>query len=188
MLESCAMKNRRQIKAKATSQTKPYCFVSYSMGESTSNLLVMLVWAAFHLDYDIRLTPSALKSGSSQLRQIESLMANCAFAVVCLDGLRPNVVHEYGYLRGQNRPVILLKKEQATVDVLTILGPAVTPGLNLSNPVLDIDVHLSNLKDIYHATWFPDDAPKSVKTLFEEYNKLRREFDDLKELKEPHLW
>jgi hypothetical protein len=156
------------------------------MGESTSSLLVTLMWAVFHQEYEIRVTPSALKSGTSQLVQIEREISKCAFAIVCLDGLRPNVICEYGYIRGRNVPTILLKKDQATVDVLSILGLSAPVGFK--NPELDLNVHLSNLKDVHYAPWHPDDPAKSVKEIWDEYEKMREKHKDLVEVAEPRLW
>jgi hypothetical protein len=182
------MKRRPLARSKGATPQKPYCFVSYSTGEPTSNLLTLLIWAVFNSEYEIRLTPSALQSDSSQLGQIESHIAGCAFAVVCLDGLRPNVIHEYGHIRGCRKPAISIKKEHATVDVLSIIGASATPDLKLANPRFDVNTHLSNLKDIYHATWFPQDALKSARILWDEYKKLRKENNNLTEVKEPLLW
>jgi nucleoside 2-deoxyribosyltransferase len=72
--------------------------------------------------FKVELTPSALESGASQRDQITALIEGCAFAVVILDGLRPNVVFEYGILHGRNKPVILLKGEKATVDIRSFYG------------------------------------------------------------------
>ncbi len=39
------------------------------------------------------------------------------FGVVVLDGLRPNVVFEYGVLHELTKPVILLKEKNAILDI-----------------------------------------------------------------------
>ncbi len=100
--------------AKLKGPSKKYFFVSYSGREpqrEQSNLLLSLLWIVFSEHFDLRVTPSALQSGASQLDQIYKLAKDCAFAVVVLDGLRPNVVFEYGLLKGFGRPIILLKEE-----------------------------------------------------------------------------
>jgi hypothetical protein len=51
-------------------------------------MLSTLIWIVFHNEYHLRFTPSALTSGQSQLEEIESLISNSAFGIVCLDGLR----------------------------------------------------------------------------------------------------
>jgi hypothetical protein len=54
-----------------------------------------------------------LQSGASQLRQITDLIRNCEFAIVALDGLRANVIFEYGLLRALDKPTIVLKEKNA---------------------------------------------------------------------------
>jgi hypothetical protein len=162
---------------------KPSLFFSYSMAEQTSVLLSTIVWLVFHSGFKVCFTPSALTSGQSQLIEIEKQIAESALGVVCLDGLRPNVVHEWGYMRGAKKPVILLKKEDATVDVRHFVGGSVPA---LQNPPLDMNVHLSNLKDINYARWYPGEVPRSAKAVWEEFNKIKNA--DLPDIKEPHLW
>jgi hypothetical protein len=160
-------------------------FFSYSTAEPTNVLLCTLVWLVFDKQYRVSFTPSALVSGTSQLDEIEKQIVNCSLAVVCLDGLRPNVIHEWGYMRGLNRPVILLKKEGATVDLRHFTREAAP---QLENPPLDMNSHLSNLKDINYAKWYPEDPPRSVKAIWDEYNKIRVKFTKLIEVEEPRLW
>jgi hypothetical protein len=162
-------------------------FFSYSTAEPTNVILSTLIWIVFHSKYKLRFTPSALTSGSSQLQEIEKQITESAFGVVCLDGLRPNVIHEWGYMRGCNKPVILLKKDDATVDVRLFVHTAVP---ELQNPALNMDTHLSNLKDINYARWYPHDPPKSARAIWEEYDKVRKQYPDaqLLEVEEPHLW
>lgn len=162
-------------------------FFSYSTAEQTNSLLSTLLWSVFHNVYNIRITPSALTSGASQLSKIEKEISESAFGVVCLDGLRPNVIHEWGFMRGHGVPVILLKRDGATVDVRHFIRESAP---QLENPVLDMNVHVSNLKDINYAKWFPDDPPKSAKAIWDEYEKLRTELTGRKLLavEEPRLW
>ncbi len=167
--------------------TKPDFFFSYSTAEATNHILSTLTWIVFHNEYNMCFTPSALTSGSSQLQEIEKQISESAFGVVCLDGLRPNVIHEWGYLRGRDKPVILLKKDGATVDVRHLVRESAP---ELLNPPLNIDIHLSNLKDINYAKWFPEDPPKSAKSLWDEYKKVKEQFPGAKllEVEEPKLW
>lgn len=158
------------------------------MREPTRALLPVLVWHVFRDQYDVRLTPSALVSGQDQLAQIEAQIERCSFGLVCLDGLRPNVIHELGHLRGAHRPTIIVAREEASVDVLSIYGPS--PPAGVSNPALDVDDHLSNLKGVNRATWYPEDPQRTVKVIWEEYNKLKQVFpkNGLLQVKEPRLW
>lgn len=150
-------------------------------------MLSTLIWIVFHVGYRLRFTPSALTSGASQLDKIEKEISECAFGIVCLDGLRPNVLHEWGFMRGSNKPVILLKKENATVDVRHFIRETAP---ELINPPLNMDVHVSNLKDINYAKWYPEEPPRSAKAIWDEYNKMRLENAGvkLKDIEEPGLW
>jgi hypothetical protein len=162
----------------------PSVFFSYSMAEQTNVLLSTIIWLVFHNQFRVCFTPSALTSGQSQLQEIEKQIAESAFGIVCLDGLRPNVIHEWGFMRGVKKSVILLKKQDATVDVRHFVGGSVPA---LENPPLDMNVHLSNLKDINYARWYPDDVPKSAKVAWEEFNKIK-DAARLANIEEPNLW
>ena len=162
-------------------------FFSYSTAEPTNCLLATLLWIVFREEFNMRLTPSALTSDASQLAKIEKEISESAFGVVCLDGLRPNVVHEWGFMRGRNTPVILMKRDRATIDVRHFLRESAP---EIPNPLLNVDAHLSNLKDINYASWFPDDPPKSAKVIWDEYEKIKNDRKDvvLTAVKEPRLW
>src|SRR5579872_7208110 len=84
-------------KAKSSEpEPRPYCFVSYSSRESHFHALLPCIWIAFSAKFDVKLTPSALESGADQLSQINEMIDKCSFAIVVLDGLRPNVTYEFG--------------------------------------------------------------------------------------------
>jgi hypothetical protein len=166
---------------------KPDLFFSFSTAEPTRIVLSTFIWIVFHNEYNLRFTPSALTSGQSQLQEIEKQISGSTFGIVCWDGLRPNVIHEYGFMRGLEKPVILLKKEDATVDVRLFLQ---TSAPQLENPALEINIHLSNLKDINYAIWYPEDPQKSTGAIWDEYNKLKKLFPgaNLTDVREPNLW
>jgi tetratricopeptide (TPR) repeat protein len=50
----------------------------------------------------------------------EKLADDCAFAIVILDGLRPNVLFEYGYLRGKGKVVLPIQDKEAFISVKTL--------------------------------------------------------------------
>jgi hypothetical protein len=49
-----------------------------------------------------------------------------------------------------------------------------------------MNVHLSNLKDINYARWYPVEVPRSAKAVWDEFNKIKSA--DLPDIEEPHLW
>jgi len=167
-------------------QSKPYCFVSYSSRESHVPILFPCLWIALAPHFDLRLTPSALESGADQRSQIVDLIQGCAFAVVVLDGLRPNVTYEYGLLEAYERPTILLKEENATVDVRSLVGETVS--LAVTPPVLNIDSHFSDVKGVNYAVWRRLDPAGTVKTILQEYRKKKSKIGDYIEIGEPGLW
>ncbi len=165
---------------------KPYCFVSYSTRERHAQILIDCLRIVFTPYFEVKLTPPIIASGSSQLEQITKLIKGSAFAVVSLDGLRPNVVFEYGIAHAAGRPVILLREEEATVDVLGYLNdPA---NVSLTSVTIDMDNQFSDVKDLNFATWWRFSVPQTVKLIWEEYVKKRDEIDGYVNIEEPKLW
>jgi hypothetical protein len=166
--------------------TKPYCFVSYSSREPHVNILFPCLWIALSPSFDLRLTPSALESGASQRTQIHELIAGCAFAVVILDGLRPNVTYEYGLLDAHSKPVILLREKTATVDIKSLIGDSVN--LAVAPPALSVDNQFSDIKDVNHAEWSRLDPAGAVKIILQEYKKKKPRIKGYVDIEEPKLW
>jgi len=132
------------------------------------------------------LTPSALESGADQRSQIIDLIEGCSFAVVVLDGLRPNVTYEYGLLEAHGKPVILVKEENATVDVKSLVGETVN--LAVTTPALNIDSHFSDIKGVNYAVWDRLNPAGAVRTILQEYRKKKSKIKDYVEIGEPGLW
>src|SRR4051812_31129339 len=102
---------------KSPKKAKPYCFVCYSSREAHVGILIESLKIVFSASFDIRLTPSDLVSGASQRAEIMKLIEGCAFGVVSIDGLRPNVVFEYGALHAHKKPILVFKEHEALVDI-----------------------------------------------------------------------
>ena len=68
-------------------EEKPSYFVSYSTREPHVKFLIECLGIVFKGRFEMKVTPSALQSGSSQREQITDMIGECSFAVVCLDGL-----------------------------------------------------------------------------------------------------
>jgi nucleoside 2-deoxyribosyltransferase len=132
------------------------------------------------------LTPSALESGASQRDQITKLIKDCEFAVVALDGLRPNVTFEYGMLWALGKPVILLKEKDATVDIRSYLADAAS--LKVESPKLTPDSHFSNVKDLTYVEWNREDPAGAVKAILQEYRKKKESIKRFATIKEPKIW
>ena len=135
--------------------------------------------------FEVKITPSALVSGASQLEQIAKLIDGCAFAIVALDGIRPNVIFEYGIIYGKGKPVILLKEEDATVDIFGYFGDAV--GLTVAAPSIDVDKQFSDVKDQNYAPWNRFAFGKTVRLVWEEYRKKKDTIPGYVEIPEPRM-
>ncbi len=165
---------------------RPYCFVSYSTREAHVPLLIDCLRIVVGPHFEIKLTPSALESGASQRAQIVALIENAAFAIVILDGLRPNVVFELGMVHGKNLPVLLFKESEAVVDIQGLYSnpPA---ELRVTSPSVNLDTQLSDLKDINYAIWTRFDLQGTLRLVWQEYSKKKDVIPGYVEIAEPDL-
>jgi tetratricopeptide (TPR) repeat protein len=89
-------------------------------------------------------------SGEDYLNKIIDLTDKCVLAIVILDGFRPNVLFEFGLLKGRLKPVIILKSRQATINIKSLFRTTQDSGLTveefrrLDNPIIDGPYHLSD--------------------------------------------
>ncbi len=56
-----------------------------------------------------KLLGQEIRSTEDYLAKLQDLTSNSVLGIVILDGLRPNVPFEFGFLVGLNKPVILLQ-------------------------------------------------------------------------------
>ena len=177
------------MKAKKTRrkpEKRAYCFVSYSSREPQVQLLIECLRLAFCPYIEVKLTPSDLSSGTSQLKQIKQLIKNCLFAVVILDGFRPNVVFEFGMIVSIDRPLILLRENDAKVDVSTYYPNSAN--LNLTPVTIDLDNHLSDAKDLNYALWSRFKVGENVRLIIQEYEKIMRNRSGYIQIVREDLW
>jgi hypothetical protein len=163
---------------------KPYYFISYSTGEPVVETFVEYLDAVFGEHYSPKRTPSALTSGASQHDSILDTIKGCAFGVVCLDGMRPNVVYEYGALRGYDRPVLLFRENGSTVDIGHFIGNVAPSPFR---PPIDLDKHFSNSKDRFCASWNRMQFKATLDAIWQEYDKLREKSTGLLEIPRPKI-
>jgi len=158
---------------------RPYYFVSYSSRETHVGSLLDALQLVLRDHFELRRTPATIESGESQYDRIVKDIEGASFGVVILDGLRPNVVFEYGIMVGKGIPVLLFKEETAEVDVEGYYTevPPTQPGrdelLLQQRPKLLIDSHFSDVKDRGWTTWFKFDPQKTRRVILEEYRKKR---------------
>jgi hypothetical protein len=164
---------------------KPFYFLSYSTGEPQIRLFAECLEIVFGQYFELKRTPAALAPGESQHDAILDCVKRCAFGVVCLDGLRPNIIYEYGALRGAKRAVLVFKESSAQVDIKHFYGNVAT--LAVESPVIDLDKQFSNTKDVFYETWDRFEVKQTVKKIWDAYNKSHEAIVGYVEIPEPEL-
>ncbi|MGR3311514.1 MAG: tetratricopeptide repeat protein [Candidatus Brocadiales bacterium] len=118
-----------------------------------------------------------IRSTEDYLNKLEELIKNCVLGVVVLDGFRPNVLFEFGFLKGSKKPIILLQSEDAVINVKTLYGSFGESGLGnnsferLKNPSIRPAVHLSDWagKHIAFINWKANETdPKHPSVVLKE--------------------
>jgi hypothetical protein len=69
-------------------------------------------WGTNARPYRVISTDKEMTCGNWVLDEISKKIANAAISIVILDGMRPNVHYELGYLRALKRPFVVLKHKQ----------------------------------------------------------------------------
>jgi hypothetical protein len=168
-----------------TQRAKPPYFLSYSTGEEHIKLFTECLDMVFAEHFDRQSTPDVLQTDNSQHDQIISLIQGCAFGVVCLDGMRPNVLFEFGAMRGANIPVLLFKEVTAAVDIAHFFEQA---GLKLpERPAIAIDRQFSDAKDRFYIEWKRFEVKGTVAVIWSNYKKKRGEISKYVDIPEPRL-
>lgn len=159
---------------KTTGPVKSSYFLSYSTGESYIALFAECLELVFGGAFILRRTPEGLQSDDSQHDVIIKTIHDCAFGVVCLDGLRPNVLFEYGVMRGAKIPVLLFKEENATVDVAHFYGSDAAVKASLpTRPPIAVSQLFSDIQDRYYVKWNRFQIRSTLNTIWQEYEKKR---------------
>jgi hypothetical protein len=169
------MKKGKQYSSTRTSE-KPSYFLSFSTGEAHIDLFAECLELVFGSQFTLKRTPEVLESDNSQHDSIFELIRECSFGVVCLDGLRPNVLFEYGIMRGAGLPILLFKEDSATVDVAHLYGPsniAIRDGLPTC-PLAPVSRIFSDIQDRFYVGWSRYAIRKTMATIWEQY-KMKKD-------------
>jgi hypothetical protein len=162
--------------AQIAAPKKPYYFVSFSGGEPLVGVFMQYLDLVFHEKFTLLKTPDSLTPGQGQHDTITDLIERCEFGVVCLDGLRPNIVYEYGIMRGANKVALLFKEETSTVDIAHFIDiNTVQQGQAVARPLIDLNRHFSNSKDKYCHSWNQLRFTETIQAIWESYEKIKGE-------------
>lgn len=124
---------------------------------------------------EAKILEDAIKPQESNLQTISNLLKDCILGIVILDGLRPNVVWEYGVLYGLEKPIIVLKDRNAEINIKSLLDNTSNSKLekyHISNPKLDIDKHFSNIKDLHYIEYDWKEPKELEDVLIREIKKI----------------
>lgn len=153
------------------------CFVVYSTKEEHVPNVIGVIEDVFNKgrSYQVVLLGEEVKSGDSQYSQLIEYLNTSSFAIVILDGFRPNVLFELGILKGLNKPCIVLLEKNATVDVASYY--AESKRKKSDNPKIDIDKHFSDLKDRYYVVYDRNNLKELRKAIEKQYDKLKNDIE-----------
>jgi nucleoside 2-deoxyribosyltransferase len=106
-----------------------------------------------------------IRSSEDYLEKLENMIEKCVLGVVILDGFRPNVLFEFGFLIGKKKPIIILQSKNASINIKSLYIPyeksCEKAGLTrkqfdkMKNPLIDLSKHLSDFggKHIAYFDW-----------------------------------
>jgi len=107
-----------------------------------------------------------IRSSEDYLETLENIVDDCALILIILDGFRPNVLFEFGYVVAKRKPLIILKSKDAKINIKTLYRNAKDSGITprnfgiLRNPTIEVPFHLSDFagKHISKIDWKAKDT------------------------------
>jgi len=135
------------------------CFIVYSSKNHVDYINEVLEKIRKILEeheYNPTCLSEEIRSTQDYYTKVRELIKACRFGIVVLDGLRPNIVFEFGLLYGLDKPIIVLKERNAFINIKNLYSAVAKEQLkdeiwfqNLQNPNLDLDTILSDYKKHY---------------------------------------
>ncbi|MCL5038083.1 MAG: hypothetical protein M1269_13365 [Chloroflexi bacterium] len=113
-----------------------------------------------------------IRSGENYLKKLDEMVDGCHLGVVILDGLRPNVLFELGYLLGKSKPTIWIQGNKAFINIQSLFfyksehsGLGEKNFSKLTNPPLDMNKHLSDCAG-NHILFIDPLSPENIREKF----------------------
>jgi len=165
------------------------CVIIYSDSRHVSyiNTVVDQIQDDLERGYNFKVNRlgAEIMSGQDYLIKLKELIDSCVLGVIILDGLRPNVVFEFGFLLGKQKPFIVLQSKGATVSIKGLYSRQAESGLdaqqfaNLLEPKLEIKDMLSDFagKHLSEFDWSvaKTDSLHAISILNREIRKIKSE-------------
>ena len=164
------------------------CFLVYSSRRHVGYISPLLEDRIESVLKERKFSPKRLgdeiRSSEDYLEKLDEVISDCVLGVVILDGFRPNVLFEFGYLLGEGKPVIILQSIDAEINIKSLYHSCEEAGLteprftSLKNPKIDVGFHLSDFAG-KHLAFFDRNARRVDSD--HPSNVLNGELDRLKE-------
>lgn len=145
-----------------------------------SSLINYIIPILKEKNFEPILLADKIKSGDDYFLKVSELTNDCVLGIILLDGFRPNVLFEFGMLKGKNKPVIIFQTSDSSINVHTLYKNFSESNLTqsqfkkLSQPKLDLRKHLSDFAG-KHVTFVEKNAMMTDKMHIS--NKLKEELD-----------
>ena len=125
----------------------------------------------------------SIRSTEDYLNKLSNLIDDSVLSVVILDGFRPNIIFEFGYLVATKKPIILLQSTTASINIKSFYNSKEETGLEdsiynqLKNPRIQVGKHLSDFAG-KHVAYF--NLELEDKDIFSLESKLKDELSKVK--------
>jgi tetratricopeptide (TPR) repeat protein len=179
------------LKRNSSIQGEAICLVIYSDKAHVEYIYALLDQIDLVLEkngFNPKRLGDEIRSSEDYLEKLETIVNNCSLGLIILDGFRPNVLFEFGYLKAKNKPIIILKSDDAAINIKTLFRETSDSGLTskqfrgLCNPKVDVSFHLSDFagKHVSKIDWKTQekDPLHPSQVLLKEINKKKREIID----------
>jgi hypothetical protein len=87
------------------------CFVIMPFGEDFAALYDFVICRALEEAGDLPIRLDRTEIPGDAIKQIDEALGSCEYAIVVLDGMRPNVLYELGLAHGRAKPTILMNRK-----------------------------------------------------------------------------
>lgn len=140
------------------------CMLVFSEREHVDHIYVILEIIENTLrrrNFKPRQLGDDIRSGQDYLKKLHELIDDSVLGIIILDGFRPNVLFEFGFLTGKRKKLIILQSKKACINIKSLFPDAKESGLTQSQfsklklPFLSISQHLSDFagKHIAYFDW-----------------------------------
>ena len=155
-----------------------FYFVVFSSREKHIEITIDCIERAVKevADFQIIRLSESLKSEDSQYGGLIEYLRTCAFAVVILDGLRPNVIFEYGILKGLRKPCIILLEKDAEIDIDSYFHDREKE--SMMNLRADLDKDFSDIKDRTYKRYDKNNPKEAISVIRNELAEIRTQIDN----------